>query len=123
MRKNSEKLGLLGSVGVLVGCCIGSAIFSISGMTIYYAGPAAILSWIIAGLIQGTYSIEVAELSARYPRSGGVYVFPRKTLGKFYGFIAGWGYVIANFIAVAFSAIYIGRYLSASFPSLAPYSS
>ena len=70
MRKNSEKLGLLGSVGVLVGCCIGSAIFSISGMTIYYAGPAAILSWIIAGLIQGTYSIEVAELSARYPRSG-----------------------------------------------------
>lgn len=122
MKKSSDKLGLLGSVGVLVGCCIGSAIFSISGMTIYYAGPAAILSWIIAGLIQGTYAIEVAELSARYPHSGGVYVFPRKTLGKFYGFIAGWGYVIANFIAVAFSAIYIGRYLSASFPSIAPYS-
>lgn len=122
MKKNNDKLGLLGSVGVLVGCCIGSAIFSISGVTIYYAGNAAILSWIIAGVVQGLYAIEVAELSTRYPHSGGVYVFPRKTLGKYLGFIAAWGYVIANFIAVAFSAIYIGRYLSVGFPSLAPYS-
>jgi amino acid transporter len=44
-------LGLATCVMIIVGGMIGSAIFSLSGMTIYGAGPAAIVSWIIAAAI------------------------------------------------------------------------
>ena len=109
--KDSGKLGLVACIAILTGGCIGSAIFSLSGMTMYYAGPAAI--------ILGCYGVQVAELSVRYPHSGGVYVFPAKSLNKFWGFAAAWGYIISNFIAVAFSAIYVATYLGVGFEALA----
>ena len=80
--KENEKLGLGSCVTILVGGCIGSAIFSLSGMTMYYAGPAALITWFVAALILGLYGIQVAELSIRYPKSGGVFVFPAKAMGK-----------------------------------------
>lgn len=99
--KDSGKLGLVACIAILTGGCIGSAIFSLSGMTMYYAGPAAIITWIVAAIILGCYGVQVAELSVRYPHSGGVYVFPAKSLGKFWGYLAAWGYIISNFIAVS----------------------
>ena len=116
--KDSGKLGLVACIAILTGGCIGSAIFSLSGMTMYYAGPAAIITWIVAAIILGCYGVQVAELSVRYPHSGGVYVFPAKSLGKFWGYLAAWGYIISNFIAVAFSAIYVATYLGVGFEAL-----
>ena len=76
-------------------------------------------------MILGLYGIQVAELSIRYPKSGGVFVFPAKAMGKneregkVWGFISAWGYVISNIIAVAFSAIYVAVYLGVGFQALA----
>lgn len=73
----------------------------------------------------GLYGIQVAELSIRYPHSGGVFVFPAKAMGKtekegkIWGFISAWGYIISNIIAVAFSAIYVATYLGVGFEALA----
>ena len=115
-------MGLFSCVALIAGACIGSAIFSISGMTIWYAGPAAVVSWLVAALIFGAYGLLVAELAGRYPRSGGVYIFPKRAIGggkgSFWGFVSGWGYIISNIIAIAFSAIYVGAYLHAGFPSV-----
>lgn len=116
MENNEQgKLGVVPCVAILTGGCIGSAIFSLSGMTMYYAGPAAILSWIIAAVILGLYGIMVAELSIRYPKSGGVFVFPAKAINKKWGFVSARGYLISNCIAVAFSAIYVATYIPAIF--------
>lgn len=120
-KKETGKLGVLPCVAILTGGCIGSAIFSLSGMTMYYAGPAVILTWVIAAVILGLYGIMVAELSIRYPRSGGVFVFPAKAMSKGWGFISAWGFVISNIIAVAFSAIYVATYLGVGFEVFAPY--
>lgn len=118
----SKKMGLGSCVALIIGACIGSAIFSISGMTIYYAGPASVLSWIIAAFIFGIYGILVTELAEIFPRSGGIYIFPRLAIGGrkgvFLGFISGWGYIVSNIIAIAFSAIYMGIYLTSGFPQL-----
>lgn len=122
MENNEQgKLGLVPCIAILTGGCIGSAIFSLSGMTMYYAGPAAILSWIIAAVILGMYGVMVAELSIRYPKSGGVFVFPAKAISRKWGFISAWGYIVSNCIAVAFSAIYVGVYLGVGFEALANY--
>jgi len=117
------KMGLFSCVALIIGACVGSAIFSISGMTVYMAGGSAILSWIIAALIFCAYGMLLAELAVRYPDSGGIYVFPKRAFsggkGSFWGLISGWGYVVSNIIAVGFSAIYVGEYLCAGFPGLA----
>ena len=42
-KTDTGKLGLIACITMLAGGCIGSSIFSLSGMTMYYAGPAAIL--------------------------------------------------------------------------------
>lgn len=110
-KTNTGKLGLIACISTLAGGCIGSSIFSLSGMTMYYAGPAAILSWLIAALLCGSYGLQAAELSIRYPKSGGVYTFPARAISPKLGAFTAWGYLVSNCIAVAFAAIYVGTYL------------
>lgn len=115
-------LGLLSCVTMIVGGMIGSAIFSLSGLTMFTAGPSAVLSWVIAAIIMLIYGLVVAELSTIFPKSGGVFVFPSKALGKnektgaFWGWVSTWGYINANIVAVSFAAIYVGTYLGVGFP-------
>ncbi len=114
-------LGLLACVTIIVGGMIGSAIFSLSGLTIFIAGPSAIVSWFIAATIMLIYGLCVAELATIFPKSGGVFVFPSKALGKtektgaLWGWISTWGYINANIVAVAFAAIYVATYLGVGF--------
>lgn len=124
-KNQGGSLGLVTCITMLAGGMIGSAIFSLSGLTIYKAGPASLLTWVIAAAIMLSYGLIVAELSTIFPKSGGVFVFPRKTFsknertGKLLGWISVWGYINANVIAIAFAAIYVGTYLGAGFPAFA----
>jgi len=105
---------------LLIGAMIGSAIFSLSGLTIFLAGPAAVASWLIGGLIMLLYGLFMAELACRYPESGGVYYFPRLAFpgraGQWLGWFSCWSFILTNVVAIAFSAIYVGQYLSVAFP-------
>lgn len=109
-------------VGLILGACIGSALFSISGMTVMLAGGSAILSWIIAAALFCAYGVILAELAVRHKESGGVYAFPRLAFGtakgRFLGFVSAWGYIVSNIIAIGFSAIYAGVYLHSCFPGV-----
>lgn len=115
-------LGLWTCVAMIAGGMIGSSIFSLSGLTMTSAGPAAIITWAIAAAIMLCYGLVCAELSTRFPKSGGVFVFPSKALGKtpeqgrLWGWISTWGYINANIVAISFAAIYVGTYLSVGFP-------
>lgn len=118
--QTTGKLGLLDCVMLLIGSMVGSAIFSLSGLTMLLAGPSAILSWLFGGAILFSYGMFMAELACRYPKSGGPYYFPRQVfsgaLGQWLGWISCWSSILTNIIAVAFSAIYVGVYLSVAFP-------
>lgn len=121
MSNKNRKIGLFTCVTMIVGSMIGSAIFSLSGLTMYKAGPGAIISWILAAAIMLIYGLICAELSTRFPKSGGVFVFPSKALGNggktsaLWGWISTWGYINANIVAIAFAAIYVATYLGAGF--------
>ena len=125
LNEQKGKLGLRDCSAILIGGMIGSAIFSLSGVTIAGAGPAAILSWIIAAIILFFYGMQTAELSTIYPKSGGIFVFPEKALGKtekqgkFWGWIAAWSYLFGCIGGAAFSVYYIGYYMGQGFPALA----
>ena len=67
MNGGEGKLGFVSCVALVVGACVGSAIFSLSGLTIFFAGASAVLSWIIAAVVFSLYGMLVAELAVRYP--------------------------------------------------------
>lgn len=123
MAATNNKLKLGACVMILIGGMFGSAIFSLSGLTIANAGPASLISWFAAAPIMLLYGLLMAELACYYPKSGGVYVFPAKAFrgdkGKFLAWLSCWSYIIGNFAAIAFSAIYVGVYLGAVFPEVA----
>ena len=124
MTNDSKKggLGLLACIMILVGGMVGSAIFSLSGVTYAAAGPATILSWILGGLILLLYGLQTAELCTIYPRSGGIFVFPYEALGKkegakaAWGWASAWSYLNVCIFGAAFSAIYIAQYLGVAWP-------
>lgn len=126
-KETSQGLGLINSTTILVGGMIGSAIFSLSGITILNAGPASTLSWTIAAIILFAYGLQTAELSTMYPQSGGIFVFPAKSLGKtkkqgqLWGWISTWAYLFGCIAGAAFSAIYVSIYLGVSLPALSNY--
>ncbi len=80
------------------------------------SGPSSIVVWIFAWI--GFFlplAASVLELSSRYPQEGGLYVWARKELGEFSGFIAAWTYSMSNlpyFSAVLYfaagSALFVG---------------
>lgn len=117
--KKTNKIGIFTSTTTLIGGMIGSAIFSLSGITMYDAGPASVIAWILAGLIMLIYGLLMAEMAAYYPKSGGTYVFPSRAIGgekgKIFGWLSCWGTIILNIIAVSFAAIFVGQYLSMYF--------
>jgi len=124
MNELKGKLGLRDTTTILIGGMIGSAIFSLAGVTILGAGPASLISWVIAAIILFAYALQTAELSTMFPHSGGVFVFPAKALGKtekqgrLWGWISSWAYLFGCIAGAAFSAIYVGIYLGVSFEAL-----
>jgi amino acid transporter len=54
------------------------------------AGPASLLSWVLAAIILGMLALVHAELGAAYPIAGGTARFPAFAFGPLAGFAAGW---------------------------------
>jgi len=92
--EKSKKLGVLDGWAIGAGAMIGVTIFVVSGTISGMAGPAASLGFIISGILVICVALCYCEVSAKYPESGGAYLFPRRILGEergsFYSFISGW---------------------------------
>lgn len=61
----------------------------------YVAGPAAIYSWIIGGVIILFIALVYAELGSMIPRSGAIVRYGNYTHGGFAGFLLGWAYFLS----------------------------
>lgn len=127
MEKSKGKLTTVSCVTIMMGAMLGSAIFSLSGVTYAMAGPAHILTWIFAAAVLLLYGLIAAELACMYPVSGGLYVYPREILGKtrrakeFWGWTSAWAYLNTSIIGASFSAIYISSYLGQLIPKAGEY--
>ena len=115
---SGPKLSLYDAVNVSLGSIIGAGIFVILGAAAAAAGPALVLSVLIAALVSLLTGFATAELSRLYPRSGGVYVFARETLSEFLGFLVGWIWLFSNVVSGATVAVGFGHYLKYFFPAL-----
>jgi APA family basic amino acid/polyamine antiporter len=75
--------------------------------------------WVAGGVYALLGTINVAELGTMLPRSGGFYIFVRRALGPYAGFIVGWSDWLSTCGTTAVVAIVMGEYASALVPQLA----
>lgn len=80
------------------------------------AGPAAIWSWIVGGILVLFIALAYAEVSTMIPRSGAVARYPQLTHGGFTGFILGWAYLLGSGSVPAIEAIATVQYLAPHVP-------
>ena len=83
-------VGLRGLTMISLGSIIGSGWLLGALGAAESAGPASLLSWILAGAILGILALVHAELGAAYPLSGGTARFPFLGFGALGGFTGGW---------------------------------
>ncbi|MFE2551437.1 APC family permease [Streptomyces sp. NPDC059355] len=107
-------LGVFDAVVVGLGAMVGAGIFAALAPAAGAAGPAggALLAALaVAALIAYCNAHSSARLAARYPASGGTYVYGRERLGPFWGYLAGWGFVIGKTASCAAMALTVGAYV------------
>jgi APA family basic amino acid/polyamine antiporter len=91
-----KELTLYGLTMVAIGSCIGSGIFlTPAQIAAHLPSPALIiLVWTVGGVIALTGALTFAELGAKFPGAGGVYVYLKEGYGELAGFLYGWAYLL-----------------------------
>ncbi|MBB4983691.1 APC family permease [Streptomyces nymphaeiformis] len=108
-----RSLGLFDAVVIGLGSMIGAGIFVALGPAAGAAGSGPGLLWALglAAVVAYCNAMSSARLAARYPASGGTYVYGRERLGSFWGYLAGWAFVAGKTASCAAMALTVGSYV------------
>jgi APA family basic amino acid/polyamine antiporter len=94
-----------------VGCTIGTGIFVLTGLeAARHAGPAIVISFIIAGIGSFFAGLCYAEFSSMVPISGSAYSYTYATLGEFAAWFIGWDLLLEYMFAAGTVAVGWARY-------------
>ena len=113
-------LGVAFGVAILVGNTISVGILRTPGdiAAALPSTPWFLGVWIAGGLYAMLGALTLAELAVMIPQSGGNYVFARRALGEYPGFVIGWTDWLSSSAATAASAIAFGEVVARSFPAI-----
>ncbi|MBO8150603.1 amino acid permease [Rhodococcus erythropolis] len=89
---------------------IGAGIFAALGPAAAAARGGLLIALATAAVIAYCNAMSSARLAALYPESGGTYVYGRERLGPFWGYLAGWGFVVGKTASCAAMALTVGTY-------------
>lgn len=106
----SRRLGLTASVAIGMGSMIGAGIFVVFGPATAAAGDGLFIALALASLVAACNAFSSARLAALYPESGGTYVYGRERLGPFWGYLAGWAFIVGKIASCAAMALVVGTY-------------
>ncbi|WP_327579146.1 MULTISPECIES: APC family permease [unclassified Streptomyces] len=106
-----RRLGVPDAVMIGLGSMIGAGIFAALGPAAEAAGSGLLLALALAAVVAYCNATSSARLAALYPQSGGTYVYGRERLGDFWGYLAGWAFVVGKTASCAAMALTVGAYL------------
>jgi APA family basic amino acid/polyamine antiporter len=106
-----RRLGAPDAVVIGLGSMIGAGIFAALAPAAHAAGSGLLLGLAVAAVVAYCNATSSARLAARYPASGGTYVYGRERLGEFWGYLAGWGFVVGKTASCAAMALTVGAYV------------
>ncbi|MGW0283409.1 amino acid permease [Streptomyces sp. NPDC003236] len=106
-----RSLGLWQLTAIGVGGIIGAGIFTLAGTVANEtAGPAVLVSFLIAGLASACAALSYAEFAGMIPKAGSAYTYGYAVLGEFAGWFIGWDLLLEYTAIVAVVAIGISGY-------------
>ncbi|WP_432933944.1 APC family permease [Microbispora sp. CA-135349] len=106
-----RRLGPADAVVIGLGSMIGAGVFAAFAPAARVAGSGLLLGLGAAAVIAYCNATSSARLAARYPASGGTYVYGRERLGEFWGYLAGWAFVVGKIASCAAMALTVGSYV------------
>jgi len=96
---------------------LGAGVFVALAPAAAAAGSALLIGLAVAAIVAYCNATSSASLAALYPQSGGTYVYGRERLGPFWGYLAGWSFVVGKTASCAAMALTVGVY---AWPAHAP---
>ncbi|WP_461023310.1 APC family permease [Thalassiella azotivora] len=93
-----------------LGAMLGAGVFAAFAPAAGAAGGLLLVSLAVAAVVAYCNATSSARLAARHPQSGGTYVYGRERLGPFWGYLAGWGFVVGKTASCAAMALTVGWY-------------
>ncbi|MDR3512118.1 MAG: amino acid permease [Caulobacteraceae bacterium] len=88
-----------------VGAIVGTGIYTLIGVGAGLAGPAVILSFLIAGAVCACAALSYAELATMMPAAGSAYTYSYAVLGEFLAWIVGWSLILEYTVVCAAVAV------------------
>ena len=113
-----KELTLLNVYAIATGTTLSAGFFLLPGIAFNEAGPAVVLSYLIAAIPLIPAMFSMVELSTAMPRAGGAYYFLDRSMGPFVGTIGGLGTWLALVLKTAFALIGMGAYLRIFWPEV-----
>ena len=105
-------------VALGVGAIVGTGILTLIGVGADRAGPAVILSFVIAGAICACAALAYAEMATMIPTSGSAYTYSYVVLGEVVAWVIGWSLILEYSLVVSTVAVGWSGYI---FPLLEPF--
>jgi APA family basic amino acid/polyamine antiporter len=106
----ARRLGLGDAVVIGLAAMIGAGIFSALAPAAGAAGSLLLVALLVAAVVAYANASSSAQLAAQYPSAGGTYVYGRERLGEWWGFAAGWCFVIGKTASCAAMALAFAAY-------------
>ena len=106
----ARRLGTGDAVVVGLSAMIGAGVFAVFAPAAEAAGGLLLVGLAIAAVVAFCNAASSAQLAVAYPTSGGTYVYGREVLGPWWGFVAGWGFVIGKTASCAVMAMTFAAY-------------
>ncbi|MEV6108634.1 amino acid permease [Streptomyces sp. NPDC051940] len=110
MAQLQRRLGVGDAVMIGLGSMLGAGIFAALAPAARAAGSGLLPGLAAAAVVAYCNATSSARLAARYPESGGTYVYGRERLGEFWGYLAGWAFVVGKTASCAAMALTVGSY-------------
>ena len=106
-----RRLGTGDAILIGLGSMIGAGVFVVFAPAAAAAGSGLLIGLAVAAVVAYCNATSSARLAAIYPLSGGTYVYGRERLGEFWGYLAGWSFVVGKTASCAAMALTFGLYL------------
>jgi APA family basic amino acid/polyamine antiporter len=106
----ARRLGTADAVVIGLGSMMGAGVFAAFGPAARAAGAGLLIGLVLAAAIAYCNATASAQLAAVYPTSGGTYIYGRERLGPWWGFAAGWGFLIGKTASCAAMALTVASY-------------
>ncbi|MFS0852674.1 APC family permease [Microbacterium sp. 179-I 3D4 NHS] len=106
----ARRLTLRDAVFLGLGSMIGAGVFAVWGPAVSAAGQGLLIALAIAALVAYCNATSSAQLAAVHPVAGGTYAYARAEIGPWWGFLAGWSFVIGKTASCAAMALTFAAY-------------